>query len=155
METAKIKGHARKETIKKYNIYIKSALIKIEKDPFCFNQIEFLRDNKLTSNFFRALVELKILASTKEGKNVHYLILVPWTQLTEEDGKRVAEYSLAYNYDHTNTPPNWLDKVKDCCEQSFSLSRSKLSKYTDDQLLDELRDRGYSGDINRVQTIKL
>ena len=157
METSKkIKGHARQTTINKYNTYLKSALIKIQKDPRNFDSLDFLRQNNLTANFFRALVELKYLTSTKEGKRTKYIILVPWNNLTQEDGKRVAEYSLSYNYEHTNKLPNWLAEITECecCEVKVT-KKSKLSKFTDEQLLDELRLRGYSGDINKSQIIKL
>jgi len=146
METRKIRDHARQATINKYTTYLKSALIKINRDPF-FCGLEFCRENRLTVNFFRGLTELKYISTTKEGTSTKYLALVNPKTVTQEDGKRVAEYSLAYNYNHTNLMPKYIDSdsVTKKIGQLISSPREipSLKLFTDEELLDELKRRGY------------
>lgn len=144
MNVKDIRGHARPTTAERYTLFLKSALIKINKEPQ-FNGLEFCKKNKITCNFFKTLVALKYVDSVKSGGTRYIALTHPGT-VTEADGKRIAEYNLAYNYNHSTFLPKYVDSDEAAKKQKelIETARPHLHLFTDQELIRELLRRGYT-----------
>lgn len=176
MKIDDFKGRVRKETVSKYTTLIKSALIKIDKDPN-FDTLLFCRNNNVTTLFFKGLEELKYIARCKVGKFVKCSVIIPSSIITEKDGLELAAWVLKYNYSKKSPEdrPNYIkdqevkSKVQEIglekmieeklCTQPPSTSREQRGNFLlkickDLDLIEELKRRGYTGKLSKTQTLE-
>lgn len=141
----------RKSTIHKYTLYLTSLLIKIEKYHHTFDILEFRKKNQLPNNFVKYCEELGYI-SRISGK--HFKALIDHKSVSEFHGRRIAEKSLRYNINHSYTYNNkykhFVVGGDGCVPIKPSKSVIGLSQFSIDEIMDELKRRGYSGELTKV-----
>ena len=123
----------RRETVKKYTVYLKSLLIKIDKYGDMFSPAKFVEENRLPHKFLCICKELKYISSSKEG----YHTIIKAEQVVEAHGLSIAEASLRYNINHSELyekTGNHIVTQREC--------KSKLSDFTVEELWNEIDRRG-------------
>ena len=127
----------RKETVKKYTMYLKSLIIKIEKYGDVFSAPKFVEENRLPHKFIPVCEELQYISSARNGQSKVLHPILKAECITEFHGLAIAEASLRYNINHSETydkSGNHIVTSKEC--------RSRLSDFSIKELLSELRRRG-------------
>ena len=146
----------RQETIHKYTIFLKSALVKMKKDGGNFSSTNFIRVNRLPSQFIQECVKLGFVDRVGEKRNTKYFPILDFGTVCEAHGRALAENILKYNNSHLSEG----NKTTLCFENKFSTflkeykEESKLKSqnfvnFSDNELIDELKRRGYNGNLSK------
>jgi hypothetical protein len=139
----------RQETIHKYTIFLKSALVRIRKEGEQFSATNFTKSNRLPSKFIQECVNLGFIDKTGTVRNSRYFPILDFGTVCEAHGRALAENLLKYNYSHRNEygMPTIEGVKKDV--KIFDRTMSDLSDYS---LIQELKCRGYKGDLRKQIT---
>ena len=126
--TSDIKGKPQIATIKKYEECLKAAIRIISVKDAKFIATDFKKENKLPGRFFEIAKELGYIDILKDkGKISRYVPLKNSMEISESDGRRIAEASLAYNYKHVENVPSYL-RVKEAPEPNPVKQFPKVSE---------------------------
>lgn len=138
-------------TIKKYTLYLKSLIIKINKYGELFSSTKFREDNPIPQNFIHFCEELKYISSIRTGKEKSFHSILNSEDVNEFHGLAIAEMSLRYNIDHSEEYKKIGNRVVTQKEKNGEKMKTctELSNISTQELLKELKKRGYSGEITK------
>lgn len=139
----------RKCTVKKYTLYLKSMIIKINKYGELFSASKFKEENPIPQNFIHFCEELKYVSSVRTGKEKSFHSILKPEDVNESHGLAIAEASLRYNINHSEVYKKSGDRVVTQREKREEKANIKvsLSNISTQELLNELKKRGYSGEL--------
>lgn len=142
-------------TVEKYTLYLKSLIIKINKYGELFSSTKFKEENPIPQNFIHFCEELHYISSVRTGKEKLFHSILKVDDVNKSHGLAIAETSLRYNIKHSETYEKSGNRVvtsnkkKDSKEEVFTINESNLSNISTQELLKELKKRGYSGEITK------
>jgi len=136
----------RKCTVKKYTLYLKSLIIKIDKYGELFSSTKFREENPIPQNFITICQQLNYVSSFRNGKDKIFHAILASDQINESHGLAIAETSLRYNVNHSETYKNRGNNIVTSRDEKIN-SKSNLSDLSTEELLSELKRRGYSGEL--------
>ena len=151
------KSSPRQETIHKYTLFLKSAIIKMANEGTGFSVKEFIRENKLPVLFISKCVELGYINKIGDKRNAKFYPIVDFHDVTEYHGEQIAKSILNYNMGKSEQYKNRKMKIKEKEEVCKTDSESyNLQYYSSKSLIDELKKRGYKGLLKRevIETIE-
>lgn len=135
-------------TIEKYMTYLKSMIIKINKEGDLFSASKFKDSNPIPQNFIHFCEELKYVSSQRIGKEkVFHSILKP-EDVNKSHGLAIAEASLRYNINHSETYQESGNRMV-TSKEKVDKAIVDIKTFSTDELLKELKRRGYSGEITK------
>lgn len=137
----------RNKTIDKYELYLKSLIIKIKKYHNTFDSQKFLREGNLPNGFLMHCEYLGYITRTGNGKSDIYKAILNESEVTKFHGRRLAERSLRYNINHSNY---YKDAEEPHCVVGGEEKCTKLKEATLDQIQEELKKRGYISYLKRL-----
>lgn len=141
----------RKGTVKKYTLYLKSMIIKINKYGELFSASKFKEENPIPQNFIHFCEELNYVSSVRTGKEKEFHSILSPEDVNESHGLAIAEASLRYNIKHSeqyDKSGNRIVTQKEKKEEKVKV-HADLSNISTQELLNELKRRGYSGEITK------
>ena len=139
----------RKCTVKKYTVYLKSMLIKINKYGELFSASKFREENPIPNNWFKYCQELNYISSFENGNSKIYHPILSLEDVNESHGLAIAEHSLRYNINHSEMyekSGNRIVTQREKKEEKVNI-KTNLSNISTQELLNELKKRGYSGEL--------
>lgn len=140
------KSQPRPETIHKYAIFLKSAVVKMKREVNYFSAKRFCRENKLPNSFIQHCVKLGYISKVGDKNGAKYFPIIDFESIGEHHGLSIAGSIGEYNVKHRENIT--ADK------ESRSKNNDNFSMWvTDQRLIDELKDRGYSGSLKRDVTV--
>ena len=146
----------RKTTIHKYELLLKSLLIRINKEGKTFQVAKFCADNKVGKHFTTVCQNLGyIIRSGNRNNSIYNAVLNPG-DVTEVHASKIAVEMLRYNVKHMSEYQekegvNFISSM----DRKIKYEESPLFSYTDQQLFDELQNRGYKGSLSKEIIIYL
>ena len=150
----KTTSNVRPATVQKYTLCLKSALIKIEKEDD-FHAVAFCKKNAIGSRFLTVMRELNYVGTFKDGRNLRYTKLFPASHVTEDDGMKMAVQMLTYNLKHMTEVPKYMADGHQGKVEIVDHTRKSLVCFTDEELFEEIKKRGYSGELSKTKSVKL
>ena len=136
-------------TVEKYTLYLKSLIIKINKCGELFSASKFKDENPIPQNFIHFCEELHYVSSVRTGKEKLFHSILNPEDVNESHGLAIAEASLRYNINHSEIYEKSGDRIvtqREKKEEKVSVKIS-LSNISTQELLNELKKRGYSGEL--------
>jgi len=128
--TTSVKGKPQIATIKKYEECLKAAIRIIGQPNARFIAMDFVKENKLPSQFFAMAKELGYIDFIKEkGAITKYVPLVDSMMISESDGRKIAENFLAYNYKHMENTPAYTRATEAPIQNIKQLPKISESTY--------------------------
>ena len=140
-------------TVEKYTLYLKSLIIKINKYGELFSSTKFREENPIPQNFISMCQQLNYISSINKGcrnEKVFHAIIKS-EDVTKLHGLAIAEASLRYNIKHSeqyDKSGNRIVTQKEKKEEKVKV-HTGLSNISTQELLNELKRRGYSGEITK------
>lgn len=143
-------------TVEKYTLYLKSLIIKINKYGELFSSTKFKEENPIPQNFISICQQLNYISSFNKGcrnEKVFHAIIKS-EDVTKLHGLAIAEASLRYNIKHSeqyDKSGNRIVTSKEKCEKKVEnvVVGRNLSNISTQELLNELKRRGYSGELTK------
>ena len=139
----------RKCTVKKYTVYLKSLIVKINKYGELFSSSKFREENPIPQNFIHFCEELHYVSSIRTGKEKLFHTILKPEDVNESHGLAIAEASLRYNIKHSDQYEKSGHRIvtsKEDKVEKVVIGRN-LSNISTQELLNELKRRGYSGEL--------
>lgn len=141
----------RQRTVKKYTDYLRSLIIKIDKNGNIFEPSKFCREGNLPSSFVRVCEELGFIRSIGNTRNKQYHTILRYEAINPYHGRKIAETILNYNMKHSE---QYINSKSIVVTKSIQAVNAFI-EFTDTQLLDELQKRGYRGELHKTKIIKI
>jgi hypothetical protein len=136
----------RKSTIHKYELLLKSLIIKINKEGKLFQASSFCTTNKVGKHFTTVCKNLGfIIRDGNRATSIYTSVLNP-EEVNTDHARNIAVEMLRYNVKHM-TEYKEKEGINITSSLEKSLSKFDLSKLSDEQLFDEIRKRGYKGSL--------
>ena len=141
----------RKCTVKKYTLYLKSMIVKINKYGELFSASKFKEENPIPQNFIHFCEELKYVSSVRTGKEKLFHSILKPEDVNESHGLAIAEASLRYNINHSELYEKMGNRIVTQREKKEEGAKIciELSNISTQELLNELKRRGYSGELTK------
>lgn len=141
----------RKCTVKKYTLYLKSMIIKINKYGELFSASKFREENPIPNNWFKYCEELQYISSLSNGNSKIYHPILFLDDINESHGLAIAEASLRYNINHSELYEKMGNRVVTQREKKEEKVKiyTELLNISTQELLKELKRRGYSGELTK------
>ena len=141
-------------TVEKYTLYLKSLIIKINKYGELFSSTKFKEENPIPQNFIHFCEELHYISSVRTGKEKLFHSILKADDVNKSHGLAIAEASLRYNIKHSeqyDKSGNRIVTSKEKCEKKVEnvVVGRNLSNISTQELLNELKRRGYSGELTK------
>jgi hypothetical protein len=159
MRTRHSRGHNRHSTVLKYTNCLKEALIEIDKDPYFIPSI-FIKTKCVTGSFINVIKSLGYITLCREDNSrvMLYKTCVHHSLISIKDGELIAQEILIknskwlYNRNGLYKENENNNDIKEIIKPIFN-STLNLN-FSDQELINELKRRGYSGEISKTKSIK-
>jgi len=147
----------RPETVKKYTLYLQSLIVKINRYHHTFNASDFTREGRLSKNFVKHCLELGFIVNTGSRKSPNYKSSIEANNVTEFHGRCIAEKSLRYLLNHPSQ--DYKENAAERCviggeKTEEVIASNAISTFSTEDLIAELKRRGYTGKLERTEEVK-
>ena len=160
-----------KKTIEKYQVYLKSLLIKCNNKDF--QATKFNKEHQLPALFVKACVDLGFINSNNFFRGnrgtAKFNSVLEFNSVSVKHAEMIADWLYQYNRKHGLPMPIYekdelrkkeilekgLERVMDEKVIKFESAEKKVEKHSDlsnistQELLSELKRRGYSGELTK------
>lgn len=137
-------------TVEKYTLYLKSLIIKINKYGELFSSTKFKEENPIPQNFITICQQLNYISSIKEGREKVFHSILKVEDINLSHGLCIAEANLRYNIKHSEIYEKSGNRIVTQREKEEKVKiNTDLQNISTQELLNELKKRGYSGELTK------
>lgn len=143
------KFNVRPTTVKRYTEWLKLIVEKMNRAASPVPSGE-LREIATTDGFLRACVKLRYLERVGSNMNCSYMPLIRLKDVEPRLARNIADQMNQYNLD---TKIKKFEQIEEVSSKKGFISNNSLDTFSVDQLVSELRKRGYSGNLQKIENL--